>query len=289
MKVFIGTQLRWCLLFVLSLLAGVLLVGGHTLLVRAAEQSGGSPTSSSDSRLKQLAVALESLGYGDTATGTWGNWGSYWNRIRSAAEAPFNDALVNGLPNGGNDDFPTAKGGIHDASPLPDGSYSSDWVTCDNSAWSLENPGGNYCNTGESIAEAMDSNTGLVWSSRISASDNWFTANNCAQPGSDENPGTCDASVKTACTCVKLTGGDGNPPKTGCEVQGDGGWRLPYQKERMMAYIDGSAQFLTNSAANDWSGTSHTINIQNAWYTSLSTGSTSNSTKTSTHSFRCVR
>ncbi len=282
MKNFRFTPKKTALLLLISVFVGVLLIGRQVLLVRAAEQSGSSPTSSSDSRMKRLVDNLTASNYGDpNGTVLSEDWGESWNRIGSAAQAPFNDAVANGLTNGGNTDFPQDKGGIHDADPLPSGSYHSDWIVCGS--------GNNYCDTGDSTMEStfqarMDTNTGLIWSKRISSSDNWFTANNCAQPGSGANPGACASNGDPGCKCVKLTTG-----KTGCEAQGDGGWRLPYQKELMQAYIDGSSQYLPDNAAYHWSGTTNTTNTQNAWYTNLSNGNTNNNTKTNTNSFRCVR
>lgn len=287
MKIFRFPKLKSRFLLVIPLIVGILLIGREVLLVRAAESPpGGSPTSSSDSRLKRLAVALEALSYGDpNDTVLTENWGDYWNRIGSAAQAPFNDALVSGLRNGGNTDFPQSKGGIHDNNPLPSGSYYSDWVTC--------NSGNTYCGTADATVETthlakQDPNTGLIWSKRVSAAANWFTANNCVQPSNGIaplGPTACLNHNDAGCICTKLT----DPNKTGCEALG-AGWRLPDQKELMMAYIDGSSQYLNDSAASHWSGTTYTSVTQNAWYTTLSTGTTLTNTKiTSSYSFRCVR
>lgn len=281
MKVIMQGKSKLRYLFVVFAILGLVIFGRHILLVQAQEQSGGSPTSTGDSRLKTLATSLESLGYGATDSGSWGDWGNYWNRIYSAAEAPFSDAVANGLTNGGNTDFPSNKGGIHDDNPLPTGSYAADWTVCGSS--------NNYCDTGDSTMETthqarMDTNTGLIWSKRIDSSKNWFWANNCAQPGSAENPGACSSNGDPGCLCVKLT----DPDKTGCEALG-AGWRLPYQKELMMAYIDGSAQYLPDSAATHWSSTTYTTFTERAWYTHLSGGNTYYDTKSNTASVRCVR
>jgi hypothetical protein len=250
-----------------------------TISTIRAEQSGGSPSAGADSRLKQLADSLVTLNYGDPDNGAIADWGEYWNRVSSAAQDSFNDAKANGLFNGGNTDFPQNKGGIHDDTTLPTGSYSANWTTC--------NAGNNYCDTGETIAGRKDENTGLVWSERISASANWFTANNCLQPSNGvapQGPDACSANGNPGCICTKLT-----ESKTGCEAQGDGNWRLPYQKENMMAYIDGSAASLSNSAANHWSSTTNTTFTPTAWYTLLSAGDTLITSKTVNLSYRCVR
>ena len=270
------------LFIVLSIFFGlVALALGRQLLVVQAEQAGGSPTAGADSRLKQLADTLTTSSYGNNDSGSWGDWGIYWNRINSAARAPFNDAVARGLTNGGNADFPQNMGGIHDDTSLPTGSYQSTWTTC--------NVGNSYCGSGDSNAEKRDENTGLIWSTRTSSSANWFTANNCQQPSNGvapTGPNACTANGNEGCKCVKLTS-----DKTGCEALGDGNWRLPYQKEMMMAYIDGSGSQLSNSAANHWTSTTNTTATQNAWYTNLSTGVTNFvTTKTiSSFSFRCVR
>ncbi len=271
------------LLWSLVLVAGVLALS-QTMSIIRAEQSGGSPESGSASRLQQLATELQSLDYGATTAGSWGNWGESWNQIASAAQTPFNDARARGLLNGGNADFPQAVGGVHDAAPLPDGSYSSTWTFCNSS--------NNYCDTGSSNAEKLDENTGLIWSERISSSATWFWANNCKYPNElPGDDGTCNTNGEVACLCVKLTGtGEGgNGAKTGCEALAGGGWRLPHQKEMMMAYIDGSAVGLSNAAANYWSSTTNSSITPNAWYTNLSSGNTPNTTKTTSYSVRCVR
>lgn len=50
-----------------------------------AEQGGLSPESGANSRLKTLSDSLTSSGYGFTSSGSWGDWGSMWNRIYSSA------------------------------------------------------------------------------------------------------------------------------------------------------------------------------------------------------------
>jgi len=252
----------------------------HIQIVRA-EQSGGSPESGATSRLSTLATQLASLSYGSTASGSWGDWGTSWNRIYSAATKPFNDAVARTLKNGGNTDYPQSVGGVDDYNNngvIPADSYQSTWTTC--------NVGNSYCGTSDATnAEKKDENTGLVWSIRISSSATWFNANNCqypnALPGDD---GVCNANGEVACKCVKLTSS-----KTGCEALGDGNWRLPTQKELMMSYIDGSWAKLTNAANYYWSSTTNSTTTQNSWYTSQYHGGTGNYTKTNNYSVRCVR
>jgi hypothetical protein len=251
----------------------------HIGLVRA-EQSGGSPESGASSRLTTLATALTGLNYGSTAPGSWGDWGTSWNRIYSAASKPFNDAVAKTLKNGGNTDYPQSVGGIDDYnnnSPIPADSYQASWVTCD--------AGNNFCGTGRNVAQKKDANTGLVWSGRISSSANWFTANNCQYPnGLPGDDGVCNTNGEVACKCVKLASS-----KTGCDGYDDGNWRLPTQKELMMSYIDGSWAQLSDAGNYYWSSTTNSNNTQGAWGTYQSIGYTSSNNKTNNYSVRCVR
>lgn len=244
-----------------------------------AEQSGSSPESGANSRMTTLVNALTSLNYGASASGSWGDWGTSWNRIYSASIRPFNDAVAKGLKNGGNTDYPQSVGGVDDYNNngiIPADSYQSTWTAC--------NVGNSYCGTGRSVAEKQEVNTGLVWSPRISTAT-WFNANNCQYPnGLPGDDGVCNTHGEVACLCVKLTSS-----KTGCEAYDDGGWRLPTQKELMMSYINGSWAQLTNAANYFWSSTTVSTNTQNAWYINQNYGYTANTTKTTSNAVRCVR
>ena len=50
-----------------------------------AEQSGSSPESGVNSKIKTLNTDLVSKGFGSVSAGTWGDWGATWNRIYSSA------------------------------------------------------------------------------------------------------------------------------------------------------------------------------------------------------------
>ena len=50
-----------------------------------AEQTGSTPDSGTDSRIKDSYDSLVTLTYGSDSAGSWGDWGAYWNRIRSSA------------------------------------------------------------------------------------------------------------------------------------------------------------------------------------------------------------
>lgn len=278
----------------------VSLAMAHLIRGVLAEKSGASPESGTDSRLTTITKKLEELGYGSTAAGSWGDWGAALNRVYSAAQGPFNDALAKGLKNGGGTKvsgcgedksspscFPQVLGGVDDYNNnwpvLAADTYQQTWTAC--------NSDNNYCGLGEeggNIAEKLDPNTGLVWSSSL-GSKNWFWANNCQQPSNGvepKGPNACSTNGDIGCICTKLT-----EEKTGCEgrAENGGGWRLPYQKELMQAYIDGSWGSLSGANAYYWSGTTYSNGTQTAWTTVLSNGNTSNNNKTNNHYVRCVR
>lgn len=258
-----------------------------------AEQSGGSPSSGSNSRLTTLDLALESLGYGSTSSGSWGDWGTSWNRIYSAAINPVNAiSSSGGIGNGGSGDYPKSKGGVDDynnGGGFPDDSYRAVWTTC-----SVDN---DYCGTGRSVARFKDENTGLVWSPRTTTTTNWFQANNCKYPnGLSGDDGVCDLAGEVACICVKDTlkeDADNTPAKT-CERYDDENWRLPTQKELMMAYIDGSRYIgLIDNTEYYWSSTTYTVAgaaaYRTAWQVHLVSGLANGGTKTAAIYAICVR
>ena len=262
-----------------------------------AEQIGSSPESGVTSHIKAIYDSLVSLSHGSNAAGSWGDWGAMWNRIRSAGEwVPVDTAVEADVAsgktfhnlnrtqktgtylytpkNGGNTDYPKSLGGVDDynnGGAIPADSYQSTWTVC--------NAGNTYCGTGRSVAEKKDENTGLVWSPLISAGLNWFQANNCVNNGA-----TCTAHGQAACRCTKLTSS-----KTGCEGYDDGNWRLPYQKELMISYIDGSWAQLTNAALYFWSSATGSYATQNSWVTGQLTGYTNDSVKSTSNAVRCVR
>jgi len=201
----------------------------------------------------------------------------------------------NGSATSGATDFAfytQALGGVDDyndnQAAMPTGSYQGDWIDCTSGA-------DNYCGTGDSNADAKDNQTGLVWSIKIdNAGDDtqtWFWANNCIEPGeAGSNGATCTADGDDGCSCVKKTTG-----KTGCEALGDGSWRLPYQKELMQAYINGSSKSTVSNLSSTgyyfWSSTTRSTATHHAWSVYLGNGYTRNDTKTNSTSYRvrCVR
>jgi len=176
--------------------------------------------------------------------------------------------------NGGVDDY-------NDGQDIPADSFSENWTNC-----TADN---NYCGTNDVNAIYRDDHTNLVWSDYLDSGEEhtWFWVNNCYEPETAENPGTCSADGDDACQCVKKTSS-----KTGCEALGDGNWRVPTQKELMQAYIDGSwgirSDFL--DAGNlFWSATTKSNDTHGAWGVALNYGYTPYNAKTTEYDSRCVR
>jgi len=194
--------------------------------------------------------------------------------------------LFNGTDTAGN--YPQSVGGVDDynaGGAMPSDSYKKTWTAC--------NEGNTYCGTGDATnADKKDNSTGLVWSKWLSSGSTktWFWANNAKYPnGLPGDDGVCDTHNEVACKVVKLTDADPGG-KTGCDALGCG-WRLPYQKELMQAYIDGSWANLSSAGSYFWSATTVSNLTQFAWYTYLSNGRTYFNTKTNGASYtvRCVR
>ena len=194
--------------------------------------------------------------------------------------------LYNGSATSG--DYPQSVGGVDDynnGGATPVDSYTKSWTTC--------NAGNTYCGTGDATnADKKDNSTNLVWSKWIGggATKTWFWANNAKYPnGLPGDDGVCDTNGEVACKVVKLVDADPGG-KTGCDALG-AGWRLPYQKELMLAYVDGSWANLSTAGSSYWSATTVSNVTQNAWFTSLYNGNTNSTNKTTSASYRvrCVR
>ena len=185
--------------------------------------------------------------------------------------------------------YTQATGGVDDynaGGSIPADSFTENFTQCTSA--------NNYCSTGDATVCAgdvcwQDNHTNLVWSDYLNggAVTNWFVANSCQYPnGLPLDDTVCDTHGEDACVCVKQTAGN----ETGCEAIGDGNWRLPYQKELMQAYIDGSyGSGMPHASFNFWSATTRSTATHNAWRTYLNIGYTTNIAKTSTTDSRCVR
>jgi len=211
------------------------------------------------------------------------NMFSVVNQKNGAATSPATDFAFWTQAKGGVDDY-------NDNGTMPTDSFTVSWTQCTSA--------NNYCKTGDSTVCTgdvcyQDNSTGLIWSDYLESgtNKNWFWANNCWEPGTWANsPGgdnLCNSDGDDACQCVKATS---TPNITGCDALGnDGDWRLPYQKELMQAYIDGSWGNLPNAGNDFWSATTKSYGTHYAWRVSLHHGNTNNYNKTNTHDSRCVR
>ncbi|GAI90279.1 unnamed protein product, partial [marine sediment metagenome] len=73
----------------------------HVKSIVLAEQSGSSPDSGATSRIKATYDSINTLLHGSESAGGWGDWGTWWNRIRSAGEwVPDGTAAVGEVPSG---------------------------------------------------------------------------------------------------------------------------------------------------------------------------------------------
>ncbi|MDP2909913.1 MAG: DUF1566 domain-containing protein [bacterium] len=199
------------------------------------------------------------------------------NQYNGSATTPATDFAFWTQALGGVDDYNDGVAG------LPTGAYVGQWQTCTSGA-------DNWCGTGDSNADKKDLSTGLVWSTNINSGNalTWFVANSCYPPGTPTyNPTACAADGDDGCQCVRLPAGS----ETGCLDLGDGGWRLPYQKELMQAYINGSWTNLTAAGYLYWSSTTHSSTTHDAWRVSLTNGHTGYYLKTNADSYRarCIR
>ncbi len=142
----------------------------------------------------------------------------------------------------------------------------------------------------ETIASGVvkrDARTGLYWSDCYSS----------AQDGSCdeiENSFTLDGVIADTDDGLDAEGGDSVDfcESLSLDADGDGidetDWYLPSQKELMIAYVDGSANNIPNSAINYWSSTEDYGGAGGAWHVGLGYGSTGYIIKVINFYARCV-
>ena len=128
--------------------------------------------------------------------------------------------------------------------------------------------------------DLQDERTGLIWSYLLyrngtviefsNSTDTFFSWN-----ASHANNQGITAPVAGNRTATQLCADQGN------------GWRLPSQKELMLAYIDGSYWNLTQPSNYFWSATE--FSAANAWYVYLSVGYTNFPAKGTALPVHCVR
>ncbi|MDD3086861.1 MAG: hypothetical protein PHH45_02910, partial [Patescibacteria group bacterium] len=81
----------------IAIISGFISIG----YVLAEKPTADTPESGATSYIKATYDSIVALSHGSVAAGAWGDWGSYWNRIRSAAEwVPSGDAEVTDVVEG---------------------------------------------------------------------------------------------------------------------------------------------------------------------------------------------
>lgn len=246
-----------------------------------AEQSGSSPESGADSRIKDMYDTLVSLGFGADAAGVWGDWGAYLNRAQSAARwVPSGDAVAA-------DDVRDGKTFYSNSRTLQTGSYTMPTscsteqyhdsygapVTQDTNCtsqytWTVADP----AVTGD---DKKDPLMGLVWSKYLKNNAGTVEFVDSGGTGWSWNASDADNIAVGGKTASQL-----------CSERGNG-WRLPTQKELQQAYIEGSYFNLTTPSNNFWSATEDSAT--NAWVVTLYSGYTGSSNKANGYYVRCVR
>jgi len=199
-------------ILLLSLFVFCLLISYFTITrnnIIWAEQSGSTPDSGTDSHIKAtydlLAITYDQ---GSDDPGVWGDWGAYWNRIRSN--------LI---------DFSQLDVDYSQQSLVKyDDSGDADNET-EESSWS---------NTAVNVWK--DARTGLYWSNDLGEFTSQFNIANCSffalsDRGDYDGLDADCGNALNACGALSLEA------VTGLGVQTD--WYVPTQKELYQAYIDG--------------------------------------------------
>jgi hypothetical protein len=261
----------------IAIISGFISIG----YVLAEKPTADTPESGATSYIKATYDSIVALSHGSVAAGAWGDWGSYWNRIRSAAEwVPSGDAETTDVVSGKTyyKDSRIQGTGIREvASSCSTQAYHDSHASA--------NPANNCSKTWETDttvpgAEKKDPVTGLIWSNllyRNGTTIEFSTSLNTtfSWGATHANNIGITAPVAGDRTAIELCADQGN------------GWRLPTQKELMQGYIDGSYWNLTQPSNYFWSATEYSST--NAWPVTLNAGTTFNNRKTTTYQVRCVR
>lgn len=264
------------------------------LTATRAEQSGGSPNNNPTvSRILALYNHLkDDLSFGSDVAGAWGDWGAKWNRIYSAATwTPAANSAVTDVKSSKTfySDSRTIQTGTYPASgPCSTQQYNDDYGSQADAtkivnncvlSWAMASPGVAGDDPGSATHNPTPGNkdprTGLTWSQYLK--NNAGTVEFALSGGSTWSwDASAAANIAVGTKTASLL----------CSERGNG-WRLPTEKELMQAYIDGAYFNLTQPSTNLWSVTENSATT--AWYVSLSSGTTSNLTKTISNQVRCVR
>jgi hypothetical protein len=195
-----------------SILIALIIVAASLFIYRIAkaEQSGGSPESGATSRLKTIYNSLVALGHGSDAAGSWGDWGAFLNRIRSAGEwVPNGTVTVTDVKNGITfyNDSRTVKTGTY---PNPTGCSTQQWHDSSGSATEGNNCSLTWTTNPSPVAGddnktgrgGLDPRTGLTWSQYLK--NNAGTVEFAASGGSTWN---WDGTLTFTVTAANATAG----------------------------------------------------------------------------------
>ena len=244
------------------------------------EQSGGAPESGSDSYIQSLYTDLQTSGFGDDNADP--DWGTYWNRLNTAAHwVPDGTATAEEVTKG-KTFFDYTRGlqtGTYAPGNCPTQQYQDNHgapttattnCVAYYSSWDVPSDG----ITG---TDQQDARSGLIWSYLLYKSGSTVVFN---QSGNSTWSWDASAANNIAVgnkTALTLCSGMGN------------GWRLPTQKELVQAYIDGAYWRLTQTSSRLWSATQHNASASSIWAAYLTTGSVVNVAKGTLVQVRCVR
>ena len=274
--------------------------------VLAEKPTGDTPESGATSYIKATYDSIVALGHGSVSAGSWGDWGAYWNRIRSAAEWVPNGTAGTGDVISGKTFFGNSRssqngayvatnltpanvksgttfgvgqtGTLGSTGPCPTQAYHDNYgapvtaTTNCSQTWAVD--------SSVTGAEKKDPVTGLIWSNLLLK-----TGTAVAFSSSTNTAFSWDASNAANIGITTPVAGNRTAIQM-CADQGNS-WRLPTQKELMQAYIDGSYFNLTQPSNGFWSASE--VNSTVAWDVVLGNGFTGYSVETDAFQLRCVR
>lgn len=185
-----------------------------------------------------------------------------------------------------------ANGGIDDVNydsnyvpqTPPEDRYEASWEKCEES--------NNYCETGDTGADAKDLNTGIIWSYPLKNTDGVNNFDTSAPDLTGCETGSC--AYQNIDTYYSWgSSNTNNNTKTAsvlCQEQGEN-WYLPHQKQLMQAYIDGAYGNLESIGVirNYWSATTVSDDEMAAWNMYLSNGYMKYYAKSDVSIIRCVQ
>lgn len=293
----------------------------------SAEQNGSSPESGSTSRIKATYDSLVTLTHGSESSGSWGDWGSMWNRIRSAGEwvpdgtATAADVLPGKTFYSGNSRMVKTGAAITANYAGQAGIYyTSDTVTY--SGWAITASGGTAASvTDNSITKALTSNkvykdpvTNSYWTDVSAATmDNEYatisnddrinpTGASCNFQSTETANAYCDNQDPTGnytedndvsavefCLNLQLDADNLDGDNNGLTgVETD--WHLPSYRQLMQLFLDGGRENVT-SVTNLWSITEPSGYRYMSMFVDFASGTvTANGgTKSNNFNVRCIR